>query len=341
VSGPSAPREAPAFWRRRSLAAIALLPLAAVFAVLAGLRRALYRLGVLRSERLPVPVIVVGNIAVGGSGKTPVVAWLVARLREAGFSPGIVSRGYGGEVTDVALVPADGEAARFGDEPVLLARLTGCPLAVGADRPAAARALLAAHPGCNVIVCDDGLQHYRLARDVEVAVVDEDTLGNRWRLPAGPLREGVERLREVDVVLAHGAISPVLVRRLGDVPVFGMALAGDVFRSLDGRETRPAADFRGRRVHAVAGIGRPERFFAQLAGMGIEVVPHAFPDHHRFTPSDLAFAPGEASVMTSKDAVKCAAFALPDTWEFPVTARIAAGAAERILERLTHGRETA
>jgi len=334
--------EAPAFWRSRSLPAAVLLPLGALFALLAALRRTLYRTGVLRAVRLPVPVVVVGNIAVGGSGKTPAVDWLVARLREAGYTPGIVSRGYGGRVVGVALVPRDGDPALFGDEPVLLARLTGCPLAVGADRPAAARALLAAHPQCDLIVADDGLQHYRLARDVEVAVVDEATLGNGWRLPAGPLREPLARLRTVDAILAHGALSPGLARRLAGRPVFGMALVGDAFRPLGAAGApRPAAAFRGQRMHAVAGIGRPERFFAQLEGLGIAVVPHPFPDHHRYTPQDLDFAPGEAKVLTSKDAVKCATFAPADCWEFPVTARIAPGAAERILEKLSHGRATA
>ena len=336
------PRRAPGWWRSRSWRAALLLPLAGLFAALAALRRALFRLGVLRGVRLPVPVVVVGNIAVGGSGKTPAVEWLVARLRAAGRTPGIVSRGYGGRVAGVALVPRDGDPALYGDEPVLLARLTGCPLAVGADRPAAARALLAAHPQCDVIVADDGLQHYRLARDVEVAVVDEATLGNTWRLPAGPLRESLARLRGVDVILAHGALSPALARRLAGLPVFAMELVGDTLRPLGTPgAARAVESFRGQRMHAVAGIGHPDRFFAQLQRLGIVVVPHPFPDHHRYAPRDLDFAPGEAKVLTSKDAVKCATFAPADCWEFPVTARIAPGAAERILERLSHGRETA
>ncbi|WP_332671289.1 tetraacyldisaccharide 4'-kinase [Aromatoleum sp.] len=336
------PRKAPAFWQSRSLIALALLPLSGLFALLSGLRRLLFRAGVLKAVRVPVPVVVVGNIAVGGSGKTPVVEWLVRILREAGFRPGIISRGYGGSVEGVAVVPENGDPASFGDEPVLLARLARCPVAVGADRPEAARALLRAHPQCDVIVSDDGLQHYPLKRDLEVAVVDERMLGNGWLLPAGPLREPVGRLDSVDLILAHGALSDLLVRRLQRQVVFAMGLEGTEFVSLrDPRERRSAEAFRGRRVHAVAGIGRPERFFAQLAAMGLDVVGHPFPDHHRFAPADLDFAPGEAKILTSKDAVKCASFAPADTWEFPVTARIAAGAAERILEKLTHGRQTA
>ncbi|THF63513.1 tetraacyldisaccharide 4'-kinase [Pseudothauera rhizosphaerae] len=333
---------APAFWAQRGPLARLLLPLSLVFIVLAALRRGLYRLGVLRVERLPVPVIVVGNIAVGGSGKTPVAHWLVERLRTAGRRPGIVSRGYGGRIEGTALVPPDGDPAVYGDEPVLLARLTGCPVAVGADRPAAAHALLAEHPECDLIVCDDGLQHYRLARDVELAVVDEATLGNRWRLPAGPLREGLGRLREVDLVLAHGELSPALQERLPGRAVFPMQLSGQVFRALDGSGREVGAEhFHGRTVHAYAGIGRPERFFAHLRALGLAVVGHAFPDHHRYRPEDLAAEEGSARVMTSKDAVKCAAFAPADCWELPVVADIPPGAAERILETLSHGRQTA
>jgi len=336
------PRKAPAFWQTRSTVAFALLPLSGVFALLSGLRRWLFRAGVLQAVRVPVPVIVVGNIAVGGSGKTPAVEWLVRVLREAGFRPGIISRGYGGSVEGVAVVPEDGDPASFGDEPVLLARLACCPVAIGADRPEAARALLRAHPECDVIVSDDGLQHYRLHRDLEIAVVDARILGNRWLLPAGPLREPVARLEAVDLVLAHGALSDVLAKRLERQPVFAMGLEGAEFVSVrNARERGGVEMFRGRRVHAVAGIGRPERFFAQLTAMGLDVVGHPFPDHHRFSPADLDFAPGEAKIITSKDAVKCASFAPADTWEFPVTARIAAGAAERILEKLTHGRQTA
>ena len=182
------PRSAPGFWQGRGLAAWCLLPLSLLFAFLAGLRRRLFALGVLKAERLPVPVIVVGNIAVGGSGKTPIALWLADTLRARGHRPGIVSRGYGGTVEGTAEVPPGGDPARYGDEPVLMAALSGCPVWVGRDRPAVARSLLAAHPEVDVIIADDGLQHYRLARDVEIIVVDEATLGNRFRLPAGPLR---------------------------------------------------------------------------------------------------------------------------------------------------------
>lgn len=329
---------APAWWQDRGLAAILLLPLSVLFGLVAWLRRWLHRCGVLRVERLAVPVVVVGNIAVGGSGKTPVVAWLVERLREAGLHPGIVSRGYGGKVDGVATVPRDGDPDIYGDEPVLLARLTGCPVAVGRDRPGAARELLRMSPHCDVLIADDGMQHYPLGRDIEVAVVDEAVLGNRCLLPAGPLREPLSRLREVDVVIAHGRMSTALASLLEGQAVFSMKLMGGRLRALrDPARERDAGTLRGRPVHAVAGIGRPQRFFDQLGALGLDVVPHAFPDHHRFVATDLAFPAGEPIVMTSKDAVKCAAFAPDDCWEFPVSAQIDPGAAERIVEKLKNG----
>lgn len=328
---------APAHWSRRGAFAVLLFPISLLFTLLAASRRALYRAGVLRVERLPVPVIVVGNIAVGGSGKTPVVAWLVEALRAAGFRPGVVSRGYGGTVESVGIVPADGDAAHFGDEPVLLARLTACPLAVGRDRPAAGRALLAAHPEVDVLVSDDGLQHYALARDIEIIVVDEHLMGNGWRLPAGPLREGVGRLAQADLVIAHGALSAALHSAAGKTPVVQMQLEGEMLERIDASERRPLAAFSGQRVHAVAGIGRPQRFFEQLAAAGLDVVPHAFPDHHAYVADDLIFEEMAPRILTAKDAVKCAPFAPSDTWVLPVRASIDATASQRIVEKLTHG----
>ncbi|MDR2092991.1 MAG: tetraacyldisaccharide 4'-kinase [Azoarcus sp.] len=343
-SAPS-PRAAPLFWQRRGGFAAALLPAGVLFRAVAALRRRLYLGGLLRRERLPVPVIVIGNISVGGSGKTPVAAWLAEELRKAGRHPGIVSRGYGGDAAasgQACLVGVDADPGFCGDEPVLLARLTGCPVATGRDRPAAARTLLAAHPECDVIISDDGMQHYRLARTVEIAVLDEAALGNRWPLPAGPLREPLARLAEVDLVIAHGELSPRLRAAAGAVPIVPMRLDGDRFRSLSNPDQWcDAAAFAGQRVHALAGIGQPQRFFDRLAAMGIKAVPHPFPDHHRYCAADLAFAPGEPKLMTSKDAVKCAALKPPDAWELPVRAIIAAEALGLILEKLDDGRQTA
>ncbi|NMG02452.1 tetraacyldisaccharide 4'-kinase [Azoarcus taiwanensis] len=332
--------EAPRFWRSRSPAALALLPLTAVFAGVAAMRRALFRLGALARVRLPVPVIVVGNIAVGGSGKTPLVQWLVVQLRDAGYKPGIVSRGYGSAAKGVRKVGPDSTPGEVGDEPLLLARTCGCPVAVGADRPAAAALLVSA--GCDVIVSDDGLQHYRMHRDVEIVVVDKETLGNRLLLPSGPLREPVSRLATADLLIVHGELDAHLARRCGAVPVKRMRLVGDTLVPLGGAGgAKPLEAMRGCRVHAFAGIGRPSRFFAQLQRAGLEVVPHAFPDHHRFVPEDFAVAGAEPKILTAKDAVKCEPFGLSDTWVLPVSAEIEAGATERILEKLKHGREAA
>ncbi len=333
--------QAPSFWHRRGVAAAFLWPLSLLFCLVAAMRRKLYRAGLLETVRVSRPVIVVGNISVGGSGKTPVVAWLAAQLKASGLQAGIISRGYGGTLNGIYPVQATSDADVAGDEPVLLARLTGCPVIVGKDRPAAAAALIRTHPECDVVISDDGLQHYRLHREVEIVVVDEHTLGNKWCLPAGPLREKTGRLVEADVVIAHGGLSPHLASRIRHERLFMMELKGNSVRSMHlPCETVPLSFFAGKKVHAVAGIGRPERFFNQLRAAGIEVIPHPFPDHHRFTKGDLLFASDEITIMTSKDAVKCQPFASPDTWEFPVQAHIEKGALTRILEKL-NGSKTA
>jgi len=308
---------------RPSPIAVALRPLSLVFGALVALRRALYRAGLRKSVALPVPVVIVGNITIGGSGKTPLVAALVRALAQRGFHPGVVSRGYGRESGDDApiLVGARDDPRRVGDEPLLLAR-AGCIVAVARDRVAAGRALLARHPECNVIVADDGLQHYRLERKVEIAVVDAArALGNGWLLPAGPLREPAARLDEVDAVVT------LVSDRAQAAPLrahaFAMTLgAGDFMRVGTSGASAPPAAFHGEGVHAVAGIGDPARFFAQLDALGIRAVAHPFPDHHRFTAADLAFAGARAILMTEKDAVKCESFADERCWYLPVRAQV-------------------
>jgi tetraacyldisaccharide 4'-kinase len=273
---------------------------------------------------LPVPVVVVGNLAVGGTGKTPVVIALVEALVAAGFHPGVVSRGYGGRGAG-GRVPPDGDPGRYGDEPVLIARRTGVPVWVDRDRVAAGRALLAGH-GVDVVVADDGLQHYRLARTVEIAVVDgRRRFGNGRLLPAGPLREPPGRLAEVDLVLVNGLRSP-------HEPGFDL-VAGDP-RALRDDQRRPLAAFTGSPVHAVAGIGDPSRFFASLRAAGVEPIEHPFPDHHRYRPGDLAFGDPRPVLMTEKDAVKCAAFAQANWYALPVSAVLPPAAIARVVERL-------
>jgi tetraacyldisaccharide 4'-kinase len=301
--------------------AVALTPLALLFRLGVAVRRVLYRAGILRTVRLRVPVVVVGNITAGGSGKTPLVAALASALSQRGFHPGIVSRGYGRDAGDdvpMAVGPED-DPRRVGDEPLLLAR-AGYPVAVANDRVAAGRSLLAANPRCDVILADDGLQHYGLARSVEIAVVDAARgLGNRCSMPAGPLREPAGRLGHVDAVV-------VLTSATGTVPpefsgAFAMRLVGDRFLRVDDPLTAvPATKFAGTDVHAVAGIGHPERFFAQLLEMGIVATPHRFADHHRFGAADLDIPGAKAILMTEKDALKCEAFADERCWYLPVTA---------------------
>ncbi|MFT4172133.1 MAG: tetraacyldisaccharide 4'-kinase [Rhodocyclaceae bacterium] len=333
---------APSWWSHRGPAAWPWLPLAALFAGLGAARRALYHRGVLGSEALPVPVIVVGNVAVGGSGKTPAAIWLVESLRRRGLSPGIVSRGYGGRAEEPTPVTPDSSPEQVGDEPVLLARRCKVPVFVGRDRVAAARALLAAHRDVDVIITDDGLQHYRLRRDIEVVVIDEKILGNRWLLPAGPLREPLARAQGATLVLAHGPLSAGVRAALGAVPVFDMSLlAGRWYRLADPTERRDARDFSALRTRAVAGIGRPQRFFETLHAQGVQpAAMQAYPDHHAFSARDLAVEGFDAVLMTEKDAIKCTPFAPSQTWVLPVNALIADEAIALILERL-HGPEAA
>lgn len=315
-------------WYRIGVLHLVLWPLSLAFRLLVALRRFAYRVGLLSTQALPVPVIVVGNISVGGTGKTPLVLWLVDFLRAQGYHPAVISRGYGGTAHRPVAVSATTDPFLAGDEPVLIARRSGCPVWVGADRMAAAQALLRAHPKSDVLICDDGLQHYRLQRNVEIAVVDgERRFGNGQLLPAGPLREPIGRLAAVDIVVTHGGI-PLP----GSVP---MTLSGKLFRNLqDPSRTAPAEFFYGQPLYAIAGIGNPARFFAQLQRMGLAVESHAFPDHHAYQPADLQFAGGAVILMTEKDAVKCSAFAQPQWWYLEVEAKVGEALGQRLLQKL-------
>lgn len=323
-----------AAWQRRGPLAWLLLPLGLLFASLSALRRLLFRLGVLKSVRLPRPVVVVGNVTIGGAGKTPLTLWLVAELSRRGFRPGIVSRGYGGSVSaagGIREVSAQDSAAAVGDEPLLMARRAVCPVWIGRDRAAAGLALLAAHPEVDVIVADDGLQHYRLARDVEIVVMDGRGAGNGFPLPAGPLREPLSRLRRADALVLNGGAGQ---GRAG-MPVFLMKLAGSRFRRLDDSSVMvEAGELAGCKVHALAGIGHPQRFFDHLAGLGIRAECHAFPDHHAYSVADLDFPGAEVLLMTEKDGVKCAPLAPAHAWVLGVDAEVDAALAQLIVEKL-------
>lgn len=316
--------------------ALLLYPFALLFQLLASLRRLLYRTGLLPSVRLPVPVIVVGNITVGGTGKTPLTLWLVQQLIEAGWRPGIISRGYRQSASGHAIaraVAADDDAHEVGDEALLMAQRGLCPVWIGRDRAATGRALLQTHPECDVIVSDDGLQHYRLQRDVEIAVIDGvRRFGNSLLLPAGPLREPVARLRAVDARVCNGGTP-----QPGE---YAMQLHGARFHNLlNPSVIRTAQDFAGERLHAVAGIGHPQRFFRHLEALGLKAQVHALPDHHEFMPDDLTFADADAVLMTEKDAVKCGAFATEQHWVLRVDAELDIALARLIINKVTaHGR---
>lgn len=325
----------PKHWKARGPLAMMLLPVALLFAAIAAVRRYAYGCGVLPVLHPGVPVIVVGNITAGGTGKTPLTLWLAQYLRDQGRHPGIISRGYGAIRTDPRMVPPDSTAMECGDEPCLLARRAGCPVWVGVDRAATARALRSAHPDIDVIISDDGLQHYRLGRDFEITVIDAALgLGNGWPLPAGPLREPASRLESVDAVVVNGDDA---AQRFPQA--IAMHLEGGEFRNLRYPGlTVPAAHFHNRRVHALAGIGNPQRFFAHLQRLGIQVIEHPLPDHHACTAADLQFAGTDEIVMTEKDAVKCAAFATENHWALVVNAVIDTQLGDKILDRLAQAK---
>lgn len=299
-------------------------PLAALYSVVVRLRGLLYRVGWLRSVRLPVPVIVVGNLSVGGTGKTPLTIAVAAALQAHGYHPGVVSRGYGGSQRDPQLLGEKPLPSLVGDEPCLI-RAAGIPVSVGRDRPAAARLLLEA--GCDVVIADDGLQHYALARDIEICVIDGTRrFGNGQLLPAGPLREPMRRLQRVDFRVCNGSVA-----QPGEVV---MQLRGGEVVSLAEGGHRPLRDFAGQQVHAVAAIGNPARFFDSLRAAGLMPIEHAFADHHPFAPEDIAFADDLPVLMTDKDAVKCVGFSKPHWWRVPVQAVLPPTFVDALVQRI-------
>jgi len=300
-------------WYRRSALAWLLWPASLVFGFLVLFRKTLYRVRLLKSVHPGIPVIVVGNLVAGGSGKTPLVLWIAEFLKSKGWSPAIVSRGFGARLEAPRAATVASGATEVGDEPVLLARRSGCPVWVGPDRVRVIEALRAQHPEVDVVILDDGLQHYRLRRDLEIVVVDARGFGNGFLLPAGPLREPPSRLRSVGAVVSHES----------SITGYSMSLDGETLhRMADARERCSVRDFAGQEVHAVAGIGHPNRFFLHLAHLGLKPVPHPFPDHHPFRATDLEFGDGAPVLLTEKDAVKLRHTARPNWWVLPVTARL-------------------
>ena len=325
----------PAWWHDGSSPPIHARMLSAVYGAATALRRRLYRIGIKRSRHPGVPVIVVGNIVAGGTGKTPLTIELVNQLRASGWTPGVASRGHGrSEAKTARWVEVGSDPNLSGDEPLLIAHSTRAKVRVDRDRVAAAQALVKA--GCDVIVCDDGLQHYRLARDIEIEVVDAHRrYGNGRLLPAGPLREPIERAADCTFrVLNLGVVQDEAM-----VPATGLgewSMRLQVIEALPvlGGRSQSLAAFAGQRVHAVAGIGDPERFFATLRDVGIGVVPHAFPDHHAYQANDLDFGSPLPVLMTEKDAVKCTAFAQRHWYSVPVQARMPDAFWTALLDRL-------
>lgn len=314
-------------WKQKnSLYYLILEPLSWLFGLLTWLRRLAYQYGILKTQRLSVPVIIVGNINLGGSGKTPAVIWLVSKLIKSGFKPGVISRGYGGSTRMPTKVTAELSASVAGDEPVLIANRCECPVYVGENRVEVGKALLDAHPECNVIISDDGLQHYRLARDVEIAVVDGESLPSARLLPAGPLREPYKRLNKVDAIICNGETISA---------AFQMQLIGERFYNLaDPSITATASDFNRKIVRAMAGIGKPERFYDHLCDLGLTFTSVSFEDHHAYTAKDLMAIECDILVMTEKDAVKCKPFAQAHHWVLPVEAQIDDALLPLILENL-------
>jgi tetraacyldisaccharide 4'-kinase len=335
-------------WLRRGPLALALWPLSLLFRALAALRVALFRAGILKSERLPVPVIVVGNIFIGGTGKTPLTIWLVEQLRAAGLRPGVISRGHGGEGESGPREVLQGSSAReVGDEPLLIANRTGCPVVVGRRRAQAGRHLLERHPEVNVLVTDDGLQHYALQRDVELVLFDGRGAGNGWTLPAGPLREPASRKRDFTIVNTP-ELTPALARSVGGQP-WQMRLAGEYAEQLRDPQQRLALSnlaetMANKRIVAAAGIGNPGRFFAMLKQAGLAIRELPLPDHHDFLDDPFQGLDAELILITEKDAVKCRQLEYlnndPRLWVVPVAAQIDPALAAHIVEKC-RGRPTA
>lgn len=304
-----------------------LLPLSLLYRLVIFLRKQAYQNDILTRHKMPVPVIIVGNISIGGTGKTPFVIWLTQQLKLAGYRPGIISRGYGSKAPAYPFdVSPDSPVRQAGDEPLLISRRTACPVVIDPDRSQAAVHLLSQHQ-CDVIISDDGLQHYALRRDIEITIVDGNRrFGNKLCLPAGPLREPMTRLKTIDFVVYNGA----------DVnQSYQMQLRAHEWVNLANTEKRlPLDAFAGQEVHAVAGIGHPQRFFDLLCDHKTIVHPHAYDDHHAFQANDLNFGDDLPLLMTEKDAVKCQPYAQADHWYLPVSAHIDESLPKAIIKKL-------
>lgn len=305
-----------------------LAPIAFLFQQTVKIRRSLYRKQWLRSVAFPLPIIVVGNINIGGTGKTPLVIWLAQLLKKHGYRPSIISRGYGNQLTQYPhWVTAASDATVVGDEAVLLATHTGCPMVVDSSKVRGVRYLLE-NSDTNVVLSDDGLQHYQLARDIEIAVVDgERRFGNGFCLPAGPLREPISRLAEVDFIVNNSGEAGALEYQMKLVPQL-------LHSVIDNNVQQPLTFLEGKEIHAVAGIGNPRRFFNMLQQLQLNFNEHVFPDHYQYHVDDINFSADAIVLMTEKDAVKCVSFADHRHWYLPVKAQVEPKLAENILRKV-------
>ncbi|HNP34605.1 MAG TPA: tetraacyldisaccharide 4'-kinase [Woeseiaceae bacterium] len=310
-----------------------LLPISGLYWVVVHLRRLLYHIGFFRQARIAVPVIVVGNLTAGGTGKTPVCIWLAQRLKERGFRPGIVSRGYGGNRSgQPRVVDASSDPVEVGDEPVLLAKRGKCPVIVDANRVRAAEVLVAT--GCDLVLADDGLQHLRLGRDYEICVVDGARgFGNRLLLPAGPLRDSLRLLASYDRLLVNGAPQQIAMPDTVPAPIV-FELRAQTCHRLNGSQSRSLCDFAGQTVHAVAAIGNPARFFALLRSCGIQCIEHGLEDHATLDAGQLVFDDDYAILMTEKDAVKLGSKLSNRYWYVPVELEMDGALAETWLDSI-------
>jgi tetraacyldisaccharide 4'-kinase len=305
-----------------------LAPLSAIYRLIISIRYWLFRLGIKKVTRFSVPVIVVGNITVGGTGKTPLVIWLANLLQQKGFRPGIVSRGYGGIAKQYPQwVTQESDPTIVSDEAVLLAQKTKCPVMIAPNRVMAVKDLLT-KSDCNIILSDDGLQHYALARDIEIAVIDgKRRFGNGFCLPAGPLREPKNRIKRVDFTVTNGGEDP------GE---YQMQLIPDLIYNLRQPDRALTSKIiNNQQIHAVAGIGNPERFFNSLRLLGYSFIEHPFPDHHLFQKHELEFGDNTIIIMTEKDAVKCKYFADDRYWCLPIKAELPDEFSQQLLKSMS------
>ncbi len=323
-------------WSGRGVIACLLWPLSKLFQLISSFRFALFVMGFKSQTRLPEPVIVVGNIFLGGTGKTPLVIWLAQQLKLAGWRPGVISRGYAANAATISEVHTDSNASDVGDEPLLIAQRADCPVIVGRNRGAAARALLLAHPGVNIIISDDGLQHYSLARDVEILMFDQRGVGNGWLLPAGPLRETAQRRRDFTILNTPAGIA---VTGIGPDVIHMQLMPDKMFCLSAPEQIMTLTEIKDKRITAAAGIGHPERFFSMLRSAGLNFAPLPLNDHHVFSAKSFCDIDADIILITEKDAVKCRQIAELQSdvriWVVPVSAQLETDLLANILKLIS------